>query len=235
MKVKKIIVHGYEEAWKDKLNDRIPFPLPKLFFNMLLMSPRNSGKTNLIVSMLLEGYKGIFNDVFVMCPTYQSCKTWKALKLNDEKIFNGYNDADLQSIIDYQNEPGNEKNTVLLIMDDLLGSIPKNSLFNSFITRNRHDRIALIITSQYSKGLLPIVRENLTSVITFNNLKPQEIEKLRDVLHHDYDLYYDKLVGTSKYNFIFFDWDQNALIMYNFNNAIINKDGTETIIPFNNI
>lgn len=224
MKIRRVIVQASDKQKNlDKVNGKISEPfIPRLHFNTLLISPRNSGKTNLMVYLILEAYNGIFNDIFIFSPTVKQCELYSALKIDDEKLFEEYSDEYLQSILDYQREPGNEKNNVLIIFDDCMGMFSKNSLFNDFITRTRHDRISTIVCMQYSKGILPIVRENMNNVIVFNNVKPQEIEKISDILDPKFDLYYKQLKGMSKYNFIYYS-DKHGL-MFNFDNLIYDDE-----------
>lgn len=55
-----IIDDDPQDKNRKKINAKIPFPLPHLHFNMLLLASRKSGKTVLILNMLLKWYKKIF-------------------------------------------------------------------------------------------------------------------------------------------------------------------------------
>lgn len=224
MKIKKIVLANDKQAEAlEKINEKIPFPLPKLHFNMLLLASRNSGKTSVIINLLLQGYKHIFNSIFVFSPTVFQDSKWKALKIDPNQLFSEYTDEYLQSIIDYQNEPGNEKANCLIVMDDCAGMFSKNSLINHFITRTRHHRISIIMSVQYSKLLLPVVRNNLTSICVFNNIKPEEVRKIEEILDPRFEMYYSQLQGESKYNFVYISDEYG--IMFNFDNLIYDKNG----------
>lgn len=226
MHVKRIIIDNDKQSAKlAKLNERVPAGFPKLNFNLLCLGARNSGKTNSIIWLLLEVYKDLFDDIFIFSPTVFTDKKFKALKLDEEKLFDKYTDNDLKSILEFQQLEANEDNHILIIMDDIVGEFNnKTSFINKLITRTRHNNISIIIGCQYSKFLSPTIRNNLTSVMVFNNVRLEEIKKLRDILDPNFDVYFDKLRGTAKHNFIYMNFEDD-IIMYNFNNKVITKDG----------
>jgi hypothetical protein len=211
-----------------KVNAKVPYGLPKLHFNMLVLGARNSGKTNIILNMLLYYYKGIFDDIFIFSPTFHTDAKWKSINIpNDEKIFDKYSDDDLQSIIDFQREEENLNNNVLIIFDDCVGQFNKKSLINHFITRTRHENISCIFSVQYTKGLSPTIRANLTSIVVFNNVKKEEVSKIKEIIHSDFEKYMNILKGKSKYNFIFMNGDAGDDIKINFDNMIVDDQGND--------
>jgi len=50
--------------------------LPQHPFSMLIVAPKGSGKTNLIVHLLLKQYKGYFHRVVVCSPTLENDPKW---------------------------------------------------------------------------------------------------------------------------------------------------------------
>ena len=231
MNVKKVVINDDELAKSlVKINDKIPEPLPKASFAMLILAQRNSGKTNLLINMLLQGYKGIFNNDFVFSPTVESDAKWSAINISEEQKFTEYDDEYLQSIIDFQELPENKKKFALVIFDDAVGLFGRNSLIANFLTRARWYRISIIFSIQYTKAISPLMRNNLTSVIIIGNMiKREELKKMGDILDPNFDIYYKQLKhkNVSRYNFILIDW-QNAKqpMTFNFNNKITLDDGT---------
>lgn len=234
MDVKKVIVSDDElSRLQNKINDRIPYPLMNVSFSCLLLAQRQSGKTNLLVNLLLNGYRGIFHNVFLFSPTVYTDQKWSAIKIDDEKKFEEYTDEYLQSIIDFQMMEANRKKFALIIFDDCIGMFSRNSLVTSFITKARWYRISLIFSVQYTKSLSPIIRNNLTSIIILGNqIKKEELKKIEEILPENFDYYYKQLKhkDVSKYNFIYINWLNTPTTMFNFNNKIILNDGT-TIEP----
>lgn len=230
MHIKKIVVNDDSlSKAQEKINERIPEPLPKVSFAMLILAQRQSGKTNLIINMLLQGYKSVFHNVFVFSPTCHSDVKYNAIKLDDEKKFTEYTDEYFQSIIDYQEMEENKNKFALVILDDCVGMWNRNSLINSFITKARWYRISLIFSVQYTKSISPIIRNNITScIIIGNQVKKEELKKIEEILPENFEKYYKQLKhnDVSKYNFIYINWERTPTTMFNFTNKIMLNDNT---------
>lgn len=230
MNIRKINVYDdHLSKLLEKVNKKVPEPLPNLSFALLLLSARGNGKTTLLLNLLLEGYRGIFHNIFVFSPTINSDEKWKAIKLSDEKKFEVYTDEYLQSIIDYQEMEENKNKVALIIMDDCVGMFSRTSLINSFITKARWYRISLIFSVQYTKALSPLMRANFTSAIILgNSFKQEELKKIDEILPNDFDAYYSELKkkGVSRYNFIYINYEKPKQVMFNFTDKILMADGT---------
>lgn len=214
----------------DKINNKIPYPLPKASFAMLLLSARGNGKTTLLINMLLQGYKGVFHNVWIFSPTLYSDPKWKAIKVDEQKLFEEYSDEFLQSIIDFQDLEENKNKFGLIVFDDCIGMFSRNSLIGSFLTKARWHRLSLIFSLQYTKYLSPMMRANMTSVIVLGNtVKKEELKKIDDILDPNFEKYYKQLKrkGVSRYNFIYMNFEMNPQIMFNWDNKILMDDGTE--------
>jgi hypothetical protein len=66
-----------------------------------IVAPSRSGKTNLIVNLLLrdEFYKKYFHRIYIWVPTYFDDDKWKLVELPDEQIFTEFNENDLQEVV----------------------------------------------------------------------------------------------------------------------------------------
>lgn len=53
---------------------------PKHAFSMLIVAPKGSGKTNLLVHLILNQYKGYFHDLIVCSPTIANDPKWSLVK-----------------------------------------------------------------------------------------------------------------------------------------------------------
>lgn len=54
--------------------------LPKHEFSMIIIAPKGSGKTNLIVNLLMKHYKGYFHKILVCSPTIDNDEKWDLVK-----------------------------------------------------------------------------------------------------------------------------------------------------------
>lgn len=231
MNVKKIVIQNDEfTSALDKINTKIPHPLPKASFAMLILSARGNGKTTLVVNLLLQAYKSVFHNVFIFSPTIHTDPKWSAIKIDQEKLFESYCDEYLESIIEFQGLEQNKKKFALIIFDDCIGMFSRTSLINNFITKARWYRISLIFSLQYSKYLSPMMRANFTSVIILGNtIKKEELNRLDEILDPHFHKYYNQLKkkDVSRYNFIFMNFESpTKQIIYNFDDKIHMNDGS---------
>ena len=219
----------------EKVNAKIPSPLPKACFAMLLLASRGSGKTTLLINLLINFYKGIFHHVFIFSPTLNSDPKYRAIRIDDEQKFEEYTDEYLQSIIDFMDTEANKNKFALIVFDDCIDMFDRKSLVNTLITRARWHRISLLFSLQYSKYLSPTIRNNITScIVVGNSIKQEELKKIDEILDPEFEKYYRQLKkrDVSKYNFIYMNFeasDGNDSIMFNFDNLIYLKDGNVRI------
>tara|TARA_Y100000310_G_scaffold217312_1_gene218377 strand:- start:3034 stop:3855 length:822 start_codon:yes stop_codon:yes gene_type:complete len=136
-------------------------------------------------------------------------------RMIDSKIINKMSIKDLQDYM-FENDDGEDKEKkkeykvpeYCVIIDDLRSEI-KSSVVRSMIQMNRHYHIMCIISSQYSKDLMPASRENIDSCIVFKKQPDKRIQQLCD----DFDLEkpIDDLIEIYKdatkedYSFLFID------------------------------
>ena len=81
----------------------------------ILLGPSRSGKTNLLVNMILDIYRDLFQRIYIFPPSITIDTTWTPVKNYIEKemgvdiekeqmFFDEYKHEDLQRIIDTQNK-----------------------------------------------------------------------------------------------------------------------------------
>ena len=57
-------------------------------FHMIIVGMTNCGKTHYLLKMLEEEYKGRFDHIFIVCPTFKENKTYQDWKfLQDDNVF----------------------------------------------------------------------------------------------------------------------------------------------------
>ena len=68
--------------------------LPKHEFSMLMIAPRGSGKTTLILNLITKMFKGYFHRIFVFSPTMAGDPKWEAAKKIKGVLGKNKNDPD---------------------------------------------------------------------------------------------------------------------------------------------
>ena len=87
--------------------------VPKVPFRALIFGPSGSGKSVLLVSLILDIYRNVFKRVYVFSPSVNHDSIWlpvkkyvkDELKVNEDKekcFFEEYKSEDLMKIIDTQ-------------------------------------------------------------------------------------------------------------------------------------
>lgn len=152
---------------------------------LVLLSPRNTGKSTLAVNLFLnpsmwgdpKSPNGTaFDEVYVLSPTINVDKSSRHLK-KVFTTFDQYNPSIIEGIIENQLALGDDAPEIALFIDDSVGLMDKE--LSMLATRSRHYNIKLlVISSQKFKGALdPILRVNITDLIVgspFPNAKDLE-------------------------------------------------------------
>ena len=112
--------------------------VPQLPTRMICVAPSGSGKTVLLIPLILDIYPHCYERIYIFSPTVHVDRQWDAvkkfqkssLKVDDQKeelYFDHYNEAALQNIIQQQHrvtkmskERGmNQLYQILVILDDV--------------------------------------------------------------------------------------------------------------------
>ena len=209
----------------DKLDDRLLKPP----FLMILQGSVRSGKSNLIMNIIYNDnmYSKMFDQIIFISPTIHQDMTLEKLR-EDEEIIKLDNPEDLDNIlmkiVESQEEPENEKEHLLIIIDDCLGYINKGSYLNNLCTRYRHYRLSLIISSQDFRSIPNKIRQNATGYIIWKTNNKKEYNKIIEEfggLFPDFEKYY--ITATDKpYNFLFMNL-RNLSLYHNFDEQLFIK------------
>lgn len=167
----------------------IPEPLPGAdgeCFVLTLVGPRSSGKSVVISNLVLrdEMYRGLFEEIIIISPTIYSDSTARFLinEVGKDRVYEAYSEDIIQGLIDsVKDKDRHERNMKLIILDDVIGSIPKfNSLVYNLTSKARHWSISMIISTQNLRELPPVVRNNTTNWIFFRSGNLREIQKMME-------------------------------------------------------
>jgi len=150
--------------------------------NTLIVSSVRSGKSNLLVNLLLNSnfYKDAFDDVYIFSSTIHQDQTSRKLEeAFPATTYDSFDENKLLRILEHQQsyDDPEDRPAIALILDDL-PPLKANSLFFQIASRYRHYGIGLLLYSvQNFKMVSPIVRNNATNLIlgTLNSAQVAQI------------------------------------------------------------
>lgn len=107
-----------------------------------------------------------------MSQTYKTDGKWHGISLKDVKLT--WSDEWLYRV---QEEASQNQEHSLLIVEDMLDQIPRNSpALIAIATKGRHSNLSVIITTQYYRRIPPLVRSQFTDVIMFKINNKDELK-----------------------------------------------------------
>jgi hypothetical protein len=147
----------------------------------LFVGRKGSGKTQLLIKLLKDkdGYRGVYEQVIIVSPTFKLQPVWKQLSPEGISIFESFSDAVLEKI--YKEQQSNVN--TLLILDDNGDDLRKvsPSIFNKLISNSRHLNCSIIALLQKLSQAPTILRSNADVFIVFSACSVRE----RDALHSE--------------------------------------------------
>ena len=178
--------------------------LPQPPFTTLLVGPKGSGKSNVILRMLWGNkkprdckkgdtkyrfYRHFFDKIYVFSPTWSIDPKMQRCRIPDDQIFEEPDEYDdvLTEIVNGQEEDIREDGKdsaehVLLIFSDLAGTkLFKNNrgILNRIAFNHRHFKISSILDSQSLRQINSAFRNNLSGVMLFAGISNRlEVNKI---------------------------------------------------------
>ena len=159
--------------------------LPQAPFLLVIVAPRKSGKTNLLLDMLLdeEKYCKKYDIILIWSRTFYHDSKWKNIKLPAGSIFTTFNESDVSLVLRVAEEVA--KTIVvnaLFIFDDMITdgimSSYKMGTIEAVAVRGRHANVSIVIITQQYMALSPAVRNNATNSIFFRIRNGDELDKI---------------------------------------------------------
>jgi hypothetical protein len=178
-----------------------PYPNNYGFF-MIIDGKPNSGKTTMLLNMLKKTKNKDtlyhkFDKVFLFSASLHTIGV--KLKLPDERMFDTL--EELSEILDELRDQ-EEKEQVLIIIDDLISDINNSEVFTKMVYNRRHicGSISIIITTQVYNKLPLSIRKAADNLVIFTTTNKKELESI-----------YQEYVNTSREEF-------NEIVKYSFQN-----------------
>lgn len=177
------------KAIKMATNSPIPGNEGRVFerygFSLLVVGPPGSGKSSLVFSQLTNPgglFYRKFNKVYIFSPSLHTIE--KDINIPDDQKIDSFDLERLQEIIDNQKQSVEEPAEVLLIFDDLMAEITKDSskTFLKMIMNRRHLHLSVICMSQVFNKIKSHIRKGFSDVIILKTNNKKEIETVRDEL-----------------------------------------------------
>lgn len=223
--------------------------LPPHAFNIGIIAPPRSGKSNLIMNLLLNPdfyYNkkthpySYFDEIYYLSPTQTFDFTTKTLlpKLDNliqisdpDELANA--DILLEQLQKEQAEVEEEdRKKILIIYDDMIGLLEKMPKLVQLSTKFRHYSMSIISVSQSYRRIPSVMRNCWTAMIVFDLKNEKEFGKIHDEFTGsipDSEALIKNIV-KKRYDFFYFNIERQQLY-HNFEKLMWSRDESEMKIP----
>ena len=178
------IVGGQGDAAVPKTHPLVPQPP----FMWNVVGPTGSGKTTMVVHLLLGPYRHLFDKIYYIVPTFKTDKNWRLIDADDDKIL-PYDPAVLQEFhekvaqkAEECRESGEPIPSVLLVLDDTAGKQASSSRMGPldaiFATDRKHNVSVINMAQKYKSQIPTTARWNATHTSIFRLQSGDEVADL---------------------------------------------------------
>lgn len=174
--------------------------LPKHPSRVIFSGASGSGKSNLIISMLLrkDMYLDYFKHIIIISPNLHSDQSYEhVLKLRDKQmklkpedrkvnfmLYNRYIPEVMEEMMDNikQAVEKGKKKPILLLLDDIINDtkLLKSNFLTTVATMGRHYSMSMWISVQSYKAVARVIRLNITDLIVFKFRNSSELDRVFD-------------------------------------------------------
>ena len=187
-----------------ELRDKTPF-------HCIITSPTNCGKTQYFIEQLRGPFKGVFEYIVLICPTYAKNKTYRGFANNYKRFLvlspDASNCGEINDLLHECAHLFSGTNT-LIILDNCAVSKDLKRHWNKFTNlafSGRHEGLSVwVLTQQLTSKAKPF-HENVACVVAFHN--PSQIGTKTLLEDHVGDLDADirkKLLKMERYSRVCF-------------------------------
>lgn len=156
-------------------------------FNALVVGPTGCGKTKFVVDQIKGQFRGKFDYIVLLCPTYTRNRSWDGVGDNDDRFFVLTPSVDaVESYLRFlaAHFASSSANT-LLILDDVACGDDVKKRNNSLIWlafSGRHDGISVWLITQQLTSVAKPFRENVGALAVFYTPSKADLK----AIFHDY-------------------------------------------------
>lgn len=225
--------------YTDKTKSKFKYSVPKELgldncFSMILVGGTGAGKTTVMSNLIriLDPKNFKKPNRFVISSTWDDDTTLHS-KVYRKNVFTEYDDDLLLRLVEMiksenaeRLRKGKKKEHFMLIVDDMLGLIPKNASLYPMFVKNRHANISIMLSVQHFHGLMPVARFNSTCYVIFSTINRKELENIDMELNKKYpnQLFKQKFLEKIKgYDFLFINV-KKQLYLVNFKEPLITDE-----------
>jgi len=204
---------------------QIPDPLLQCPFTMAMVAPTKSGKSTIIANMLkncLMGYSdNVFSEIYYISPTIAFDKTLKSI-FDDEEIIKITDEDDLihldsilSELIKSQKEKDeDERENILIILDDCLDYLKKSKKLDSLPSYSRHFKISIILTCQVYNLIGVKFRKNVSGLIIGRIFNQKDIMNIEEEIGCNFLDFKDNYEKATEEPFSFLFVDNREMKLY---------------------
>lgn len=162
--------------------------LPQPNFRLIMVAPSFTGKSNLILNLLIDHYvEGMI--VYIFSKSFGNDSIWDNIDIDDEFVFDNFDEPAINSILSKQSKLKQKyKNQLekvpklLFIIDDMINDIidSKSDIITKLFFRGRHFVLSTILTSQAYTAIPNKIRVNGSDMIFFSQSSAKEVKTISE-------------------------------------------------------
>jgi hypothetical protein len=191
--------------------------LPPTSLRGIILGPTSSGKTCVVVDMILRLYRDAWERIYIFSPSVHIDSTWAPVKdyiENDMKVdgskepffFDTWQPEVLNEIVETQKRVIEESKKqkikqlygILIVVDDFAdspnivhsnsGAASGGSMLNTLFIRGRHMMISTLVSSQKLRLLSTTMRVNVQFMLVWRLRNRLELQSLLEEISAVYDM-----------------------------------------------
>ncbi len=215
--------------------DTAPYPLPPHAFLWGIVAPPRSGKSNMLMSLIGASHmygRDYFDEIYYFSPSQNFDETTRhvlpklqnVIQISDPDQIENADILVKQIMTQQAKEEIEERPKILIIFDDMAGTLEKNKILQKLSTKYRHYGISIICSVQQYKSLPVMIRNCMTCFTHFHIPNEKEYIKMNEELHDRFPNGSEigQLATRKRYNFLFMNIEK-ATLHQNFDTLLYDK------------
>ena len=186
----------------NKTEDKVKIPEPLPRSHVLFSAPTSSGKSTLILNMILRDkfkYNRYFKDIYYVSPTIKYDDNFEILEDYKPKrgranvhLVEAQEDINSQLKSLLEDIQADEKKKRLIILDDCIHLLNNSKVLQQLLTSGRHNGITSWITTQSFRKINKTVRNNCIDIIIFKSTESDLKGVIQDISEDKFQVLHEK-------------------------------------------